>query len=161
MSRDLMRPARAPLAIVLVLALAGCATIIHGSTQDIRVSSQPSGAVVRVNGMATTTPGVLKLERKGLHTLVFEKSGYRSVEVRLNKTVDGWLFGNILFGGIIGLVIDFVSGSAYKLTPTEVNAVLGELQASRRGLHGDVVVFVDFERLSPAMREHLKDHKLS
>lgn len=157
-----MSRARTMVAAGLAVALAGCATIVHGNTQDIRVTSQPSGAVVRVSSLATTTPGVLKLDRKGIHTLVFEKTGYRSVEVTLNRTVDGWMFGNILFGGIIGLVIDFVSGSAYKLTPGEVSAVLGEMQASRQNLRrNDVVVFVDFERVSPAVRERLKDHKIS
>lgn len=150
------------IAVALIVALAGCATIVHGGTQDIRVSSQPSGAVVRVQGMATTTPGVLKLERKGTHTLVFEKEGHKSVEVQLNKTVDGWLFGNILIGGIIGLVIDFVSGAAYKLTPADVNVVLGEKAAALQGANkNDVVVFVDFERLPKEMRERLESRKIS
>lgn len=162
------------IAVALIVALTGCATIIHGGTQDIRVSSQPPGAVVRVQGMATTTPGVLKLERKGTYTLVFEKEGYKAVEVQLNKTVDGWLFGNIIFGGLIGLVIDFVSGAAYKLTPSEVNSVLeylpppgtpgspipAPMKPTSKNLHrNDVVVFVDFDRLSPELRSRLKDRK--
>ena len=41
------------LAALLVAALlTGCASIIHGSRQDIRVTSAPSGAVVRVNSHA-------------------------------------------------------------------------------------------------------------
>ena len=145
---------------VIVLALTGCATIVHGGTQDIRVSSQPSGAVVRVQGMATTTPGVLKLERKGMYTLVFEKEGFNSIEVRLNKTVDGWLFGNILIGGIIGIVIDFVSGAAYKLTPAEVSTVLGQKTAVLQSANkNDVVVFADFKQLPKETRERLAARK--
>ncbi len=139
--------------VAAVLALVGCATIIHGGTQEIRVTSQPSGAVVRIPGLATTTPGVLKLQRRKLYTLVFEKEGYKPVEVQLKKTVDGWLFGNIIFGGLVGLAIDFGTGAAYKLTPAEVNVVLGRQGASLGGTKEGVVVFVDFENLPRQTRE--------
>ncbi len=73
--------------VLLISALtAGCASIIHGSRQDIRVTSNPSGAVVRVNlnNQATTTPGMLTLNRKEIaYVLTFEKQGYKRAEVRL------------------------------------------------------------------------------
>jgi len=143
------------------MALTGCATIIHGASQDIRVTSQPSGATVRVDGTATTTPGVLKLERKRAYTLMFEKQGYQPVEVHLKQTFDGWVWGNIIFGGIIGLVIDYAGGAAYKLTPSEVNVVLGEKAASLKDSKNNMVVFVDFEQLPPSIRERVKSRKVS
>ena len=66
--------------------LCGCASIIHGSRQDIKVTSDPSGAVVRVNlnNAATTTPGVLTLNRKEIgYVLTFEKEG------TLRETAEG------------------------------------------------------------------------
>ena len=149
------------LAVFLVTALlTGCASIIHGSRQDIRVVSNPSGAIARVNlnNQATTTPGILTLNRKEIgYVLTFEKEGYRSVEVSLRRTVDGWLFGNILFGGLIGIVIDFTSGSAYKLTPDEVSVALGEQHASLQKAGKDgLLVFVDMENLPASLRERIK-----
>jgi uncharacterized protein YceK len=148
------------LATLLVAALlAGCASIIHGSRQDVRVTSVPSGAVVRVNlnNQATTTPGVLTLNRKEIgYVLTFEKQGYKPVEVSLRRTVDGWLFGNILFGGLVGLVIDFASGSAYKLTPDEVSTVLTQMNVSLKDTRkGDLLVVVDLERLPKQARERI------
>lgn len=144
---------------VIAILAAGCASIIHGSRQDIRVTSNPSGAVVRVNlnNQATTTPGILTLNRKEIgYVLTFEKQGYKPVEVSLRRTVDGWLFGNIIFGGLVGIVIDFASGSAYKLTPDEVNTVLGQRGASLRdGKGGDLLVVVDLERLPKRAREKI------
>lgn len=62
--------------------------------------------------------------------------------------MDGWLFGNLLFGGIIGIIIDFANGSAYKLTPAEVDVVFGETGASlKRFKKGDIAVFVDMEQI--------------
>ncbi len=148
------------LAILLVAALlAGCASIIHGSRQDVRVTSVPSGAVVRVNlnNQATTTPGVLTLNRKEIgYVLTFEKQGYKPVEVSLRRTVDGWLFGNIIFGGLVGIVIDFASGSAYKLTPDEVSTVLTQMNISLKDTKkGDLLVVVDLERLPKQARERI------
>jgi len=146
--------------VLLIAALtAGCASIIHGSRQDVRVTSVPSGAVVRVNlnNQATTTPGVLTLNRKEIgYVLTFEKQGYKPVEVSLRRTVDGWLFGNILFGGLVGIVIDFASGSAYKLTPDEVSTVLTQMNVSMKNMRkGDLLVVVDLERLPKQARERI------
>ena len=140
--------------------VSGCASIIHGSRQDVRVVSNPSGAVVRVNlnNTATTTPGILTLNRKEIgYVLTFEKQGYKPVEVSLRRTVDGWLFGNIIFGGVIGIVIDFASGSAYKLTPDEVEVALGDKTASLKNPAKDsLLVFVDLEQLPKTVRTRIK-----
>ena len=158
------------LAAFLVAALlAGCANIIHGSKQDIRVISNPSGAVVRVNfkNMATTTPSVVTLDRKKTgYVLTFEKEGYKPVEVSLTRTIDGWLFGNILLLeiGIVGLIIDFSSGAAYKLTPSEVQVVLGQKEASLNRNRDTLVVFADMEKLPQGIREritHRRDNEKS
>lgn len=138
----------------------GCASIIHGSRQDVRVMSNPTGAVVRVNlnNQATTTPGMLTLNRKEIgYVLTFEKEGYKPVEVSLRRTIDGWLFGNIIFGGIIGIVIDFASGSSYKLTPDEVSTVLVQMQQAslKRGHGDDLFVFADLEQLPKEIRERI------
>jgi hypothetical protein len=43
----------------------------------------------------------------------------------LEPTIDGWYFGNILFGGLIGmLIVDPLTGAMYCL-PTEVKADFG------------------------------------
>jgi len=143
-----MRLLTAIIALVMVFNLTSCATIIHGGRQDIYVTSSPSGAVVRVDGQATSTPGSINLERKkALYVLVFEKEGYNPVEIELRRTVDGWLFGNILLGGIIGLVIDFCTGAAYKITPSKVNAEFRDKAASITKEGSDLIVYVDMEEL--------------
>lgn len=145
----------------LVAAMvSGCASIVHGSRQDIRVASSPSGAVVRVNlnNTATTTPGVINLSRKEIgYVLTFEKEGYKPVEVSLRRTIGGWLFGNIIFGGLIGIIIDFASGSAYKLTPAEVEIALGEKSAALKSAgKNSLLVFVDLEHLPKSVQERIK-----
>jgi hypothetical protein len=107
--------------------------------------------------MMITTPGVLMLNRKQLgYILTFEKQGYKPVEISLQRRVDGWVFGNILMGGLIGIIVDFSTGAAYRLTPEEVNVVLGELGASLKDKKGaDLLVAVDLERLPKGMRTRI------
>ena len=111
---------------VLSITIFGCAAIIHGTKQKIPVNSSPSGAKVIVMGAhKASTPAVIELSRSESNIVLrFEKDGYEPVEVAITRTVDGWIVGNIIFGGLIGLVIDFASGAAYKLTPAEVTVNL-------------------------------------
>jgi hypothetical protein len=105
----------------VLLSATGCATIINGRNQDVSVASKPAGATVKVDSLQTTTPGTLTLKRGQDYKLVFMKDGFPERQAALDKTVSGWLAGNLLFGGLIGLVVDFISGGAYKLSPDSVD----------------------------------------
>jgi len=137
----------------LALLIVGCATIIHGTRQNIAVNSVPSGAKVIVKGVQiATTPAVIELKRNESNIILrFEKEGYEPVEIALNRSVDGWIAGNIIFGGLIGLAVDFISGAAYKLSPSEVQAVLAELKKQGMNIEDlskdGVVVAVDLRAI--------------
>lgn len=114
-------------AAVLVLAQ-GCATIMQGSKEQVSISSNPTGAAVFVDGQQLgVTPMVAQLARKGNHIVSIQLDGYKPYEIALNKSVSGWVAGNLVFGGIPGLVVDAITGGMYKLSPTQVSATLGEM----------------------------------
>lgn len=102
-----------------------CATIVSGRSQQVSVVTTPTDAIVTVGGMKQMAPASFILDRRmGVYQVMVEKEGYEPVVVTLKKGVNGWVFGNIIFGGIIGLVIDIASGSASKFTPSEVEVNL-------------------------------------
>lgn len=109
-----------------MLALTGCATIIHGGGgQDVGFSSSPTGAQVMVDGNAVgKTPVVSRLSRGQNHIVRIELPGYAPYEATLTKQVSGWVWGNIAFGGLIGLAVDAISGGLYNLTPEQMQATL-------------------------------------
>ncbi len=116
---------RTALACTLLLSTAACATIVQGSKQDISVSSTPAGAAVSVDGQAMgTTPAVLNLSRRNAHTLRLDLPGYAPYEMQLERKLSGWVWGNIVFGGIIGVVVDASTGAMYRLSPEAVDASL-------------------------------------
>ena len=114
---------------ILLIFAVGCAAIIHGTKQDISVNSNPSGVNVYVMGVhKATTPAVIEVSRKDSNIILrFEKDGYEPVEIALDRSIDGWIWGNIALGGVIGLVVDFATGAAYKFTPDMVTANMEKL----------------------------------
>lgn len=117
-------------ALTLVVA-AGCATIIQGSRQQVGVNSVPTGAAVVIDGAPFGgTPVVARLERKRSHIVSISMDGYQPVQLTITRSVSGWLAGNIVFGGLIGVAVDAISGAMYKLNPEQVAANLVKQGAS-------------------------------
>lgn len=155
---------------LMVLFLVGCASIIHGTGQTVMFQSTPSGAMVEVYDAldvsygACVTPCSLDLKRKREYKVSFNKAGYKQVELNIQKKTSGRLFGNILFGGLIGIVIDLANGAAYKLSPDELQASLSEESAM---LLPDMdmeegIIFVDIDNIKMEERgEILKYEKIS
>ena len=114
------------LAIVVVMGVmsSGCATIMHGRTETISITSDPSGAVAHVGGQEIVTPGEITLDRNKSYTVTFEKPGYESATARIRSQRSGWIWGNILIGGIPGIIVDLATGSAGDLTPNIVSVTL-------------------------------------
>ena len=104
--------------------MTGCATIIHGTTEKIAVSSTPTDAQVMIKGVpVASTPGIIELKRIDTNIVLrLEKEGYEPSEVILNRKYSGWIAGNLAIPlvGLVGGAVDFGSGAAYKLVPTEV-----------------------------------------
>lgn len=110
---------------VLLAVASGCATVVHGTTQTIGVASSPTGARVTINnGQQVTTPNTVDLKRNQNHTFVFEKDGYCSDSFALTSTTSGWVWGNVLLGGLVGGLVDFASGGARKLSRDSVHVSL-------------------------------------
>jgi hypothetical protein len=104
-----------------------CATIVSGRTQKVPVTTVPDGATVTMDTATQKSPATMLLDRRQpFYVIKIEKEGYKTVTVTLKRGNNGWLWGNILFGGVIGLVIDFATNSAYKFTPQGVNMTLVE-----------------------------------
>ena len=110
------------LAVVAALApLAACASVIEGTSQEILVNTNPSGAncvfVREGNTIARVqeTPGGATI-KKSKHdiTVRCNKQGYMEGSYLNNSGAAGATFGNIILGGGIGWAIDSASGADNK-----------------------------------------------
>jgi len=88
-----------------------------------------------------TTPVVAHLRRKDNHIIKIEMDGYQPFEMATTRKVSGWVWGNIIFGGLIGLAVDAITGGLYNVTPEQVSGTLAKQTGSlNRGT--DIMVVV-------------------
>lgn len=122
--------------IALLLLTSSCATIISGSNQKVNFTSTPSAAGIFIDDLQVGfTPKELQLERKKEYNVMIKLEGYTTYETRLTRKFNAWYLGNIALGGIIGLVIDPITGAMYKLTPKQIDAQMsnGVVFKQKRG----------------------------
>lgn len=144
--------------VMLAPIVAACATIMHGTNQEVGLSSTPTNARVTVdNKPLGNTPVVAKLSRKDNHIVRFDLDGYQPFEATLTRRTSGWVWGNIVFGGLIGLAVDAISGGLYKLTPEQIAGTMPSQTAAvtADGLYIAVVLRPDasWERIGQLDRE--------
>jgi hypothetical protein len=100
---------------------------VTGSSTDISLQSDPSEAQIEINGQDRgETPTTLSLDSDRSYTVELSLEGYEDESIQLRKSTSGWVAGNLLFGGIPGLVIDAATGGLYVLSPKNVSADLDE-----------------------------------
>jgi hypothetical protein len=116
--------------IVFIFVFNGCAAILKGNSSNVDFSSDPSGAEIFVNGnLMGKTPLKLKLESKFTYNIEFKKTGYETKTFLLTNSVSGgWIIFDIIFSGLIGIVIDAATNSWYVLDQDYVNAILEKQQ---------------------------------
>lgn len=115
------------LTLLLSTLLVGCATIVTGTSTDVSLQSDPSEAEIEINGQDRgETPTTLSLDSDRAYTVELSLEGYEDETIQLEKSTSGWVAGNILLGGIPGLIVDAATGGLYVLKPENVNASLDE-----------------------------------
>lgn len=136
------RAVKSAIVASIIISVVGCATIIQGPTQKVGISSVPGGASVSVdNKPLGVTPLFADLKRGETHVVSIELPGYEKTQLTLTRSVSGWVWGNIVFGGLIGLAIDAISGSMYKLSPEQLSAELRKTDAPAvTGKNGEIII---------------------
>jgi uncharacterized protein YceK len=123
-----MKISRALLGLALLLVLSGCATVMHGTTQDIGVSTDPAGADLLVDGAQHyKSPAMITLKRKDDHTVEISQKGYKRELVEIKGKLSWAVAGDFLAGGAIGYGIDAATGAQRRLKPEKVEVSLRPL----------------------------------
>lgn len=125
--------------------LAGCASIVAGTSQKLDITSDPSGAGIEIRDekqevvFTGITPANVSLKKKQAYfvgkeyEVVIRKPGYKPMTVNLRPHGGGWyIAGNAFLPifWIIGLVIvDPLTGAMWTLHPKTIDKTL-ETQVS-------------------------------
>jgi len=128
--------------LIPIFFLTGCATIVGKDVFPVTINSNPDGANILIKDekdkkiFTGTTPTTVTLTagesyfHAKSYYITFSKTGYAEQQAVVKATMSGWYWGNILFGGLIGmLIVDPVTGKMWKL-PTEVSANMSQQVSS-------------------------------
>lgn len=145
------------------ILLSSCASIVSRASRDVSIQSNPSGlafSVVSVDGeplYSGTTPQTVNLSARGGY---FKPAKYTVLVKRGNKVVgshqvtagiNGWYFGNILIGGLVGmLIVDPLTGAMYRMPASitvDANAIAGDAPRS--------LTLASIDTLTPEQRASL------
>ena len=121
---------------ILIATTTGCGAIFNGTSQTLTATSAPDQAMVKTEpGTGQfTTPAALSLERKNNYILTFTREGYQPATFPIRRSLQGGIVAlDVLFTGLIGVVIDAATGAWYKLTPESAVVSLTRLSADGPG----------------------------
>jgi hypothetical protein len=117
--------------ITSVSLVVSCSSIINGSKQNVSIRADPLSADIFVDGeLAGTGIAEVKLKRGKDHVIEAKLDGYRTAKVTTDRSLTGWFWGNCILGGVIGMAIDLITGSAYDVDPEHVSLNLEHSKSS-------------------------------
>jgi hypothetical protein len=122
------------LAIVLFIAN-GCASIFNGNSSMLNIMTNPENATVTIKGsqsgekIVEHTPCNITLNKGSDYMVKINFAGYQSENIIITRGIAGWFWGNLLLGGVIGMVIDYSSNNMWQHTPTNINIDLTKLSS--------------------------------
>jgi len=129
--------------MVSIFLFSSCASIVSKSTYPLSINSSPSNAKVSITDKKGkeiylgNTPATVKLKAgagffsKAEYQVKFSSMGYDEKIVPITFKLDGWYFGNLLWGGVLGmLIIDPATGAMWKIETEFLNETLSKSTAS-------------------------------
>lgn len=114
--------------VIVIFLTAGCASIISHSRWPLTISTNPSGANVEIKNKTGkiiyngTTPATISLKSSAgyfspeSYGVRLSAPGLQERLISVKCGLNGYYFGNIMLGGLVGfLIIDPATGAMYKL----------------------------------------------
>ena len=150
----------------LFLLISSCASIVSKSNWPVTINSHPSGAAISITNKKGeevykgSTPANLMLKSgagffgKQSYKITFQLSGYDTRVIPVECKMNGWYWGNILLGGIIGmLIVDPATGAMYKL---ETDAISQDLTKAMGSVETENQLKIyDINAIPKNMADHL------
>lgn len=119
---------RNALAVLFLAATASCASIVSKSTYPVTINTDPKNVHISIvdNNNAVVFEGLTPVSiplkagsgyfKNAEYEIILSQEGYKPHRFYIEAQIDGWYFGNIVFGNMLGmLVVDPLTGAMWKL----------------------------------------------
>lgn len=98
--------------------LAGCASVIEGSTDQMNVVTNPpmNASCTFTNSRRVVTsavPSTVSIKKSKSDINVVCNAPGATGEKLVESDIEPWVFGNVLIGGLVGLIVDWSTGATY------------------------------------------------
>lgn len=126
-------------ALLTTILFSSCATVFGRTSYPVSISTNPPGATVSITNKKNSevyrgaTPATVKLKsRSGYFSraeyhVKLSSPGYEEQIIPVYYKLNGWYFGNLFNGGLIGmLIIDPATGAMWKLDTPPINVTLNQ-----------------------------------
>lgn len=122
-------------AAVCLAALSGCASIVNDQA-GFNFQVNPSTARCRIDNWPINPKngrmdGFVEIDTTRGHAVYCSAPGYEPAVVLVEAYVTPWIWGDIILGGPLGFMIDFMDGAAYRLTPDRLKISMEPTEAPR------------------------------
>ncbi len=124
-------------ALAVPILFSSCATILGKSVYPVSINTNPTGATISITDKKDreiykgTTPATVTLKSsagyfsKAGYQVKLSLPGYNEKIIPVICRLNGWYFGNILIGGLVGmLIVDPATGAMWKIDALPINATL-------------------------------------
>lgn len=115
----------------MLFSVSGCASIVSGTTQNVNIATMPADEKSNCtlhdekSTYQAITPTLVTVKKGDGPLKVSCESPSQKGETTIPETLDPWYLGNILLGGVIGLVVDGANG-AYQKYPEQITVPMGK-----------------------------------
>lgn len=109
----------------MVTLFTGCATVVEGQQETIKITSKPEGAYVKIDDIDKgNTPLEIDLKKGKEYTIKIGKEGYKEKVYKLSYSVQvGWVVLDAILGTKY-VIVDAATGSWNKFDENEINVIL-------------------------------------
>lgn len=113
----------------------GCASIFNGNASMLSIMTNPENATVTIKGsqsgekIVQHTPCSITLSKGSDYMVKIDFAGYQSENIIIRRDIAGWFWGNLLLGGVIGMVIDYGTNNMWTHSPSNINIDLTKLSS--------------------------------
>ena len=148
------------------LLLSSCASIVSHSNYPMYLHSTPAGVNVSItdengqNIFSGQTPTTVTLKsgsgyfKKAKYQVKFSALGYAEQNIPVSYKMNGWYWGNLLLGGVVGmLIVDPLTGAMWKPRDPMVDATM--VKSGNTALATPSLEIIDVNSLSATAKTNL------
>jgi hypothetical protein len=121
----------------LPFLLSGCASLVSNTSWPVSINSSSPEATFSITDKSGrevfkgAVPATVNLKsgrgyfKPGKYSVIISSPGFTSMTLPVKAKLNGWYFSNLIYGGVIGLlIVDPITGAMYKIKDPLINQAL-------------------------------------